>query len=99
MEIVGADGKRSATDYDTLAFKLEVRCEKNNHTEKDDGHPNMAYQHANGNLRAFSPLITLQYIVGISNGFPRGIRSYGSNILLSSLCRMIFSLQNFDRVR
>jgi hypothetical protein len=52
-EVVGPDGKPSATDFDTLAFKLEVKCEKNNHAEKEENNPHRAFKHANGTLRFF----------------------------------------------
>ena len=48
--VVGPDGKRLATDYDTLAFKLEVRCEKIHQSERDESDPNKLFKHANGIL-------------------------------------------------
>ena len=43
-----ADGKPKGTDYDTLAFKLEVKCERNLAVDKDETDPHRAYKHANG---------------------------------------------------
>jgi hypothetical protein len=51
--LVGPDGKPSATDFDTLAFKLEVKCEKNNYAEKEENNPHRAFKHANGILCCF----------------------------------------------
>lgn len=45
---VGPDGKPTATDFDTLAFKLEVKCEKNPDAEADESDPHTAFKHANG---------------------------------------------------
>ena len=45
---MGADGKPLATDFDTLAFKLEVKCEKNYRAEKDESDAHRAFKHANG---------------------------------------------------
>lgn len=53
MESVGGDGKPAATDFDTLAFKLEVKCEKNNHAEKEESDPHRAFKHANGITTGF----------------------------------------------
>jgi hypothetical protein len=94
--IVGADGKRSATDYDTLAFKLEVKCEKNHHAEKDESHPHRAFRHANGIRHVCHMLTTLQFIVGIFSGYHRGAKQYGLRITQSNLYTMIFSLPSFD---
>jgi hypothetical protein len=94
--IASADGKRSATDYDTLAFKLEVKCEKNHHAEKDESHPHRAFKHANGILHVRHMLISLQFIVGTFSGSHREARRYGSRITQSNLYTMIFSLPNFD---
>jgi len=94
--IVGADGKRLATDYDTLAFKLEVKCEKNHHAEKDESHPHRAFKHANGIRHVCHILTTLQFIVGTFNGSHREARRYGSRITLSNRYTMIFSLPSFD---
>ena len=44
----GPDGKPAATDFDTLAFKLEVKCEKNPDAEVDENDPHRAFNHANG---------------------------------------------------
>lgn len=55
--VVGADGKPSATDYDTLAFKLEVKCEKNNHAGKEENDPHRAFKHANGIVYSIKLLI------------------------------------------
>jgi DNA-directed RNA polymerase I and III subunit RPAC1 len=43
----GVDGKRLATDFDTLAFKLHVKCEKNHSTETEESDPHRAFKHAN----------------------------------------------------
>ena len=45
---VGPDGKPAPTDFDTLAFKLEVKCEKNANAQKDENDPRRAFKHANG---------------------------------------------------
>jgi len=50
MIVVGADGKPAATDYDTLAFKLLVKCEKNTGAGEGEMNPHIAYKHANGIL-------------------------------------------------
>lgn len=94
--IVGADGKRSATDYDTLAFKLEVKCEKNHHAERDESHPHRAFKHANGIHPAYHLLRTRQFIVGTYNGSHRGARRYGSRITRSNPYMTIFSLPSSD---
>jgi len=46
--VVGANGKRDPTDYDTLAFKLEVKCEKNPVAAEGETDPNKAFNHASG---------------------------------------------------
>jgi hypothetical protein len=51
--IVKPDGKPAATDYDTLAFKLEVKCEKNHHVGKEESDPHIAFKHANGIIHIF----------------------------------------------
>ena len=53
--IVGVDGKPAATDFDTIAFKLEVKCEKNSHAEKEESDPHRAFKHANGTTKNRNP--------------------------------------------
>jgi hypothetical protein len=48
MQIVGADGKPAATDFDTLAFKLAVKCQKNLDADQDELDPHKIFRHANG---------------------------------------------------
>jgi hypothetical protein len=50
--IEDADGKPKGTDFDTLAFKLEVKCEKNPDAEEGETDPHRAYRHANGTFTA-----------------------------------------------
>jgi len=45
---VSVDGKPTATDFDTLAFALQIKCEKNPDADKDEVDPNKAFRHANG---------------------------------------------------
>ena len=48
LTVVGTDGKKGATDYDTLAFKLQVKCERNPLAAEGDTDPHEAFIHANG---------------------------------------------------
>jgi len=57
MFSVAPDGKRLNTDYDTLVFKLEVKCEKNHQAEKEEMDPHRAFKHANG-IPSLSSVLT-----------------------------------------
>ena len=62
--LVGADGKPVATDYDTLAFKLEVKCEKNHLAEKEENRPHKLFKHANGD-----PVFVVELICSLQSRY------------------------------